>query len=343
MLGTLVVAKVLEKTLLRAIVAMTRKSRSNLDDLVVGALRRPIFLSVVLIGLYWSAEALALEGAMASIVVSSLATVATLLWAGAALRVGEVLLNSIGARGAADSLIQPRTLPVFDMLLKVAVIGAAVYFALLSWEIDLTAWLASAGIVGLAIGFAAKDTLANLFSGIFIVADAPYKVGDFIVLDGELRGRVTKIGIRSTRVLTLDDIEVTVPNAVIAASKIVNESGGPDVKQRIRVVVECAYGSDIDQVRAVLLACAGGVTHVVEAPAPEVRFAEFGASGLRFELRVWIVDAGKRDSVVDVLHCNIYKSFQKAGIEIPYSKHDLYLKEVPERLLQQLGGGAAAP
>lgn len=343
MLGTLVVAKVLEKTLLRAIVAMTHRSRSNLDDLVVSALKRPIFLSVVLVGLYWSAEALALEGAMASVVVSSLATVATLLWAGAALRVGEALLNSIGARGAADSLIQPRTLPVFDMLLKVAVIGAAVYFALLSWEIDLTAWLASAGIVGLAIGFAAKDTLANLFSGIFIVADAPYKVGDFIVLDGELRGRVTKIGIRSTRVLTLDDIEVTVPNAVIAASKIVNESGGPDVKQRIRVVVECAYGSDIDQVRAVLLACAGGVAHVAEAPAPEVRFAEFGASGLRFELRVWIVDAGKRDTVVDVLHCNIYKSFHKAGIEIPYSKHDLYLKEVPERLLRQLGGGASTP
>lgn len=337
------VAKVLEKTLLRAIVAMTHRSRSNLDDLVVSALKRPIFLSVVLVGLYWSAEALALEGSMASVVVSSLATVATLLWAGAALRVGEALLNSIGARGAADSLIQPRTLPVFDMLLKVAVIGAAVYFALLSWEIDLTAWLASAGIVGLAIGFAAKDTLANLFSGIFIVADAPYKVGDFIVLDGELRGRVTKIGIRSTRVLTLDDIEVTVPNAVIAASKIVNESGGPDVKQRIRVVVECAYGSDIDQVRAVLLACAGGVAHVAEAPAPEVRFAEFGASGLRFELRVWIVDAGKRDTVVDVLHCNIYKSFHKAGIEIPYSKHDLYLKEVPERLLRQLGGGASTP
>jgi len=234
---------------------------------------------------------MALEGSLTAIVVSSLATLATLLWAGAALRVGEVLLSSIGARGAADSVIQPRTLPVFDMLLKVAVLGAAVYFALLAWEIDLTAWLASAGIVGLAIGFAAKDTLANLFSGIFIVADAPYKVGDFIVLDGELRGRVTKIGIRSTRVLTLDDIEVTVPNAVIAASKIVNESGGPDIKQRTRVAVECAYGSDIDQVRAVLLACAQGVRHVVEAPGPEVRFIELGASGLRFELRVWILDA----------------------------------------------------
>ena len=77
------------------------------------------------------------------------------------------------------------------------------------------------------MGFAAKDTLANLFAGVFILADAPYKIGDFIVLDGGERGRVTKIGIRTTRILTRDDVEITIPNATIANSKIINESGGP--------------------------------------------------------------------------------------------------------------------
>jgi small-conductance mechanosensitive channel len=213
---------------------------------------------------------------------------------------------------------------------KVVIAGAALYFAFLAWQIDLTAWLASAGIIGIAIGFAAKDTLANLFSGIFIVVDAPYKVGDFIVLDGGLRGRVTKIGIRSTRVLTRDDIEVTVPNSLIASSKIVNESGGPDVKQRIHVGVESAYGSDIDRVREVLLACAHGAPHVSPTPPPQVRFLEFGSSGLRFDLRVWIADPATRGTVLDTLHCRIYKGFRDAGIEIPYAKHDVYIKQLPE-------------
>ena len=134
--------------------------------------------------------------------------------------------------------VQVPSLPVFDMVFKIVIVGAAVYFIFLAWKIDLTAWLASAGVVGIAVGFAAKDTLANLFSGIFIVADAPYKVGDYIVLDGGLRGRVTSIGIRSTRILTLDDIEITIPNAVIGSSKIINEAGGPQVHQRLGVTVD---------------------------------------------------------------------------------------------------------
>ena len=89
----------------------------------------------------------------------------------------------------------------------------------------------------MAVGFAAKDTLANLFGGIFILADAPYKVGDFVVLGSGERGEVTQVGLRSTRILTRDDVEVTVPNAMIANDTIVNESGGPWVKHRVRVRV----------------------------------------------------------------------------------------------------------
>lgn len=100
-------------------------------------------------------------------------------------------------------------------LMIIVVTALAVYFVFLAWQIDVTAWMASAGILGLAVSFAAKDTLANLFSGVFIVADAPYKLGDFIVLDSGERGEVTHIGIRSTRLLTRDDVEVTVPNSIM--------------------------------------------------------------------------------------------------------------------------------
>ncbi len=151
------------------------------------------------------------------------------------------------------SILHPQTLPLFENITNIAIFVFAVYIIFSTWHVDMTAWLASAGIVGIAIGFAAKDTLANLFSGVFILADAPYKIGDFVVLDTGERGQVTHIGIRSTRLLTRDDIEVTVPNSVMGNTKIINESGGPGEKYRIRIAVGVAYGSDIDKVREVLV------------------------------------------------------------------------------------------
>jgi MscS family membrane protein len=239
------------------------------------------------------------------------------------------ILTVLSRRSTATSIVQPRTMSIFQMLAKLAVVGAAIYFVFLAWRLDVTAWLASAGIVGIAIGFAAKDTLANLFSGIFIVADAPYKLGDFIVLDGGLRGKVTHIGIRSTRILTIDDVEITVPNAVIGGSKIVNENGGPSPSQRVGISVDAAYGSDIDQVRTVLLACPAGIAAVAATPRPMVLFREMGASGLRFDLLVWIEDASQRGLVIDALNSAVYKAFRAAAIEIPYPKQDVYVKAMP--------------
>jgi small-conductance mechanosensitive channel len=212
---------------------------------------------------------------------------------------------------------------------KVVVVGGSIYFAFIAWNINVTSWMASAGIVGIAVGFAAKDTLANLFSGLFILADAPYKIGDFIILDNDLRGIVKEIGIRTTRLLTRDDIEITLPNAVIGNAQIVNETGGPHQKMRVRVKVSVAYGSDIDRVREVLMGCVEGVDHVSPYPEHRVRFRSFGDSGLNFELLAWIVEPVYRGKVLDELNANVYKELNKAGIEIPYYKHDVYIKELP--------------
>jgi small-conductance mechanosensitive channel len=154
-------------------------------------------------------------------------------------------------------------------------------------------------------------------------------VGDFIVLDTGERGRVTQVGIRSTRLLTRDDIEITIPNNVIANTKIVNESGGPWERERLRIKLGVAYGSDVDRVRAVLLEVAGGVEHVAAEPEPRVRFRSFGESGLDFELLVWIDEPVLRGRTQDALNTAIYKRFQAERIEIPYPKRDVYVRELP--------------
>lgn len=327
--GSVLAAYVVEIVFSVVFLTLTRKTKTDLDDKVVGALRRPVFIGVLSVGLAIASLQLELPAQARFALYGLLETVVVFTCATAAFRIGTALLQALSRRADEKSVIQPRTVPIFDMAVKLGVVGLAIYFIFLSWRIDVTAWLASAGIVGIAVGFAAKDSLANLFAGIFIVADAPYKVGDFIVLDGGLRGCVTRIGFRSTRILTLDDVEITVPNAIIGNSKIVNEAGGPDVKQRVKVSVSVAYGSDIDQVREVLLSVTGGVAGVATSPAPDTRFASFGASGLEFELLVWVEEAARRDRVVSDLNNRVYKAFAVAGIEIPYSKHDVYIKQMP--------------
>lgn len=336
-------AYLVELVIRRTLVVMARKTVTDLDDHIIDALRRPIFLSVIFAGIGFATASVGLEDPGRFVVMAGLKTFAVLVWAMAIMRIGSLVIHTVGNR-AEVSILQARTIPVFDMLMKVVVLGAAIYFVFVAWHVDLTAWLASAGILGIAIGFAAKDSLGNLFAGLSILADGPYQLGDWIIIDGtirgNLRGKVTHIGIRSTRILTRDDVEITVPNAMIANSQLINENGGPFSKQRVRVAVDVAYGSDVDQVREVLLQCAADEELAEATPKPTIRFRNFGGSGLAFELLVWLEDAGMRGVLIDRLNMSIYKAFAAAKIEIPYSKHDLYIKQLPpRRSLDELGLG----
>jgi len=306
-----------------------RKTKSLVDDQLLLLIRTPLVYSIILSGIAWAILLLKLNATAQFVSLGIIKTLVVVFWGNAAMQGCGILLGILSRQADRFNWIQPKTLPLFDIVLKVVIIGGSLYFAFIAWNINLTSWIASAGIVGIAVGFAAKDTLANLFAGVFILADSPYKLGDFIILDNGIRGIVTDIGVRSTRLLTRDDIEVTVPNAVIANAKIVNETSGPYAKMRVRVKVSVAYGSDVDRVREILLACVEGVEHVVKTPAPRVRFREFGDSGLLFELLAWIEEPVFRGRVLDRLNTMVYKAFNEDGIEIPYAKQDLYIKEMP--------------
>ena len=324
----LVVGKITEVVLTRLISRLTAKTSTDLDDKIIQELHRPIFIAVFFLGLSLAIYQLDIPETFARITVQILKTLVVLVWLGPMLRVSKFLFDAFAAITDRFEIIEPRTVPLFDILTKLVIFGIAGYILLTVWNIDATPWMASAGVVGIAVGFAAKDTLANLFSGIFILADAPYKLGDYVILDSGERGMVTQVGLRSTRILTRDDIEVILPNAVIANSKIVNESGGPWEKERIRVKVSVAYGSDVDQVCDVLQQIAEEHDHICPEPKPRVRFRTFGDSGLDFELLCWIDEPVLRGRLLHEMNMDVYKTFQRLGIEIPYPKHDVYLHQV---------------
>lgn len=329
MLLSVIIAKVLDLFLTYGLGRLTRFTKTDVDDRIVQSLRKPVFRTVLLSGFAVALKIDTLPDPWSLHVFALIQTLVILVWTFLVIKIVTLLFRSMSDHPDRFHVVQPATMPVFEIGSKVFVFGGAAYFIMLSWNLNPTGWVASAGIIGIAVGFAAKDTLSNLFAGVFILADAPYKVGDYIELEGK-RGQVIKIGLRSTRILTRDDIEITIPNSTIAAGKIVNESGGPSVKARLRIPIGVAYGSDVDQVRAVLQEVADNNEHVCRDPEPRVRFRSFGDSSLNFEILVWIQDPATRGIVLDTINTETYKALGRSGIEIPFPKRDVYIKQIPK-------------
>ena len=307
---------------------IANRSTNNFDDQLVSLVHRPVFLSFVLLGLGLATRRIGLPEAPLFITVGILKTIAIFVWYSTLGSLLGLIVRVLG-RNADTKVLQTGMLSLIHNVMKMVLLALTGYFIFLAWRIDVTAWLASAGIVGLALSFAAKDTLSNLFAGVSIIMDAPYKTGDFIILDSGERGVVTEIGLRSTRLLTRDDIEITVPNGIIGNGKIINEAGGPSEKHRIRVAVGVAYGSDIDHVIETLQKVATDNVDIVADPEPRVRFRLFGDSSLNFELLGWIAQPIDRGRVTHELNCAIYKAFHDNGIEIPFPQRDLHIRTMP--------------
>jgi small-conductance mechanosensitive channel len=322
-------AKLLDWVVTRILQRLAAGTKLRVDDQIVQMMHGPLTRSVVVVGLAVATHPLAIAPPWGHHVRDLLYTVAILIWVPFVYRASTLLLRAASEDEAHFKTLEPRTFPLFNNLAKLLFFGGFIYLIFIQvWGVDPAGFLASAGIVGLAVGFAAQDTLSNLFAGVFIIADAPYRVGDYITLDTGERGEVLHIGLRSTRILTRDDIEVTVPNAVMGAAKITNEAGGPSTSHRIRVPVSVAYGSDIDLVQEVLMAAANSNSNVVKRPEPRVRFRTFGESGLDFELLCWIPVPVLRGATLHQLNSTVYKAFAEKGIEIPYPKRDVYVHHV---------------
>jgi small-conductance mechanosensitive channel len=325
----ILVGKIADWILSRALGRVARRSKTDVDDRLISLVHQPIFMSFVLLGLGLATQRMGLPGSPTFITLGILKSIAVAIWYNMLRQLTDVLVQT-ARRNRSNKLVQTGMLALIQNVAKVVLFALAIYFIFLAWDINVTAWVASAGIVGLALSFAARDSLSNLFAGVSIVMDAPYKNGDFIILDSGERGVVTHIGLRSTRLLTRDDVEITVPNGIIGNSKIINEAGGPSEKHRIRISVGAAYGSDIDHVIATLEKVATDHKEVCSNPAPRVRFREFGESSLNFELLCWIDRPVDRGRLRHELGVNVYKAFAAAGVEIPFPQRDLHVKTMPD-------------
>ncbi len=325
--GYLLLAKLVDLLVTATLKRLLRHWAGSRREDAVRLAQQTVFRSVALAGLMIAAALVGLLPRIERITLSIIDSILILLWIVAAARGTALLLEALGQRPAPPTWARPTIAPLFNNMLRIVLALAGAYAILLAWKVNVTGLVASAGIVGLALSFAAQDTLGNLFAGLAILTDQPYRIGDYIVLDSGERGQVTHIGLRSTRILTRDDEEISIPNGIMGKAKIINESGGPHVKYRVRVAVGVAYESDVDQVIATLLNVASEHPSVCETPKARVRFRSFGDFKLNFELLVWISQPALRGLTLHELNCEIHRTFRREGIEIPFPQRDLHIQD----------------
>ncbi|MBP5352329.1 MAG: mechanosensitive ion channel family protein [Alphaproteobacteria bacterium] len=198
----------------------------------------------------------------------------------------------------------------------------ATLLAIIAMGIDLTSLAFIAGALSVGIGFGLQDVIKNLVAGIIILLERPFRVGDWVVLNGE-EGKIKQINIRSTEMETFKRTSVIVPNATLISSSVTNLTHG-DNMARQTVKVGVSYGSDPELVRQVLLDSVKECKDILKYPAPYVLFQDFGASSLDFELRFYIKNLWDSWTRPSDLRYIIFKKFAENGIEIPFNQLVVY-------------------
>lgn len=309
---------------------LASKTQNSLDDDIINCLRPPLFSIVVWLGVIIATQSVGFVHTLVTFLPNVALTMIVLSVLRATLKISSRLITAAARDDNRFINLDIRTEPLAIISSKIIFLLIGCYIALIIWGINPVGLLASAGIVGIAVGFAAKDTLSNLFSGVFILVDRPYKLGDMVNLDNGERGMVTHIGIRSTRILTRDDIEITIPNGLIGNEKVINESGGSHQKMRIRIRLQCAYESDLDHVVEVLMAVAEAEEGLCQYPSPRVRIKQFAESGINLQVQAWIDRPQDRGRIMHSAFIAIHKAFKEQGIEIPYAKREIRLTQTAE-------------
>ncbi|MFO7560506.1 MAG: mechanosensitive ion channel family protein [Desulfobacterales bacterium] len=228
-----------------------------------------------------------------------------------------------------ETMVDDIIFDLLDRFVGVVIIAIAVVLSLDMLGINVMPFIAGAGVAGLAIGFAAKDTLSNLIAGVLLIIDRPFEIGDRIEVWSAPSGSATwgdviDIGIRATKIKTTDNIVIIIPNNEIMKRDIVNYTIS-SAQIRVRVDIGVSYDTDIEKAKKVVLNVADTAEWILKTPSPKVVVKSFGESSVDLQLRVWIDDARKRMDTISFITDRVKSAFNKEGIEIPFPRRDIVI------------------
>ena len=303
---------------------LTVLTKGELDDRIVARVTSPALILINCAGLYVAIRRLPLPERLQAVVSGALFIVNVAIIASIAYRIMDEMLNHYGKRVAGEEMSR-QLMPLVQKLCSIFLFGTALIITMKHFSYDILSLVTALGVGSLAIGLAAKDTMANMVSGFTLMIDRPFRIGDRIQLGSQV-GDVVDIGLRSTKIKGGDNTYLIIPNSELCNSTLINQAF-PDSRGKGRINVGIAYGSDVERAKALLVATAAAVPGVLADPAPEAYFTSFGESSLSLALFFWTDHYVGLFAATDRINCAIAKSFQDNGINIPYPTRSVLLEK----------------
>ena len=244
--------------------------------------------------------------------------------------VSRYLRAFLEARMARHKYIDPGVQFTVLRLVHYVIITIGVVMALrIGVQADFTSLAVIFTALSVGIGFGLQFIAGDIASGFIILFERPVRVGDFVTIPGPAgkptEGRVRSINLRTTVVVTNDNVAAIVPNSKLVNQNFLNWSYR-ERRSRISVPVGVSYDADVEHVTRTLLRAAEGVPHLLDEPKPSVQFLDFGDYALKFRLLVWTDRPRRHPSIRSAINYNIRRLFLEEGIEIPYPRRDVSLR-----------------
>ncbi|MFH1895274.1 MAG: mechanosensitive ion channel domain-containing protein [archaeon] len=306
---------------------ITAKTKTDLDDVFIDIIEEPVVAIIILVGVFIAFQFLKIGDGIINALLK-VAVIVVLAWT--ALRfvnaVRDKLLVPLAQK--TKSSFDDQMIPLISKASKAIIAIIATIMVLDSVGFDVTALLAGLGIGGLALAFAAQETVSNVFGGISLILDKSIKIGDKIKLESGEVGIVNEIDIRSTRIRTYSNEIIIIPNSKMANSKIINYAQ-PNSFGRGEIKFSVVYGSDIDKVQKVVLDAMKKNEKVSKHKdrEPAVDFLLMADFSLNFSAKFWCDDYTEVWPTERQLTKEIYNALNKNKIGIPFPTHTVYLQK----------------
>ena len=302
---------------------LAQKTRTEVDDILVRAAKNVVTYSIPVIGLMLALTPLALQTSIPQRILFSFLVV--LLIRGSISLVDDMSkwLERTWLERTISTL-DKGLLPLLRKSAKAIVAILGVLIILGKWEVEIGPLLGALGIGGLAIALALNSSLSNVFAGIQLILDRSVNVGDKVQLESGEVGVVLDIGLRTTLMQTYDNEVISLPNSQLANARIKNFTK-PDETIRVSVNFTVAYGSDLAEVKRVVLDVISQLDDISQEPGPQVLFLNMGDYSLDMCARVWVDNFEKQFSRKLEMTELIYNTLNESGINIPFPTHTVHM------------------
>jgi MscS family membrane protein len=310
------------------VLRLTKKTKTKADDLLAKRLYKWVFYFLFFIGLRFTLIYSNVFIEFIPLFTKIIDSLLVLIVAYSIYVVIDVFIDVGGGKWASKtkSTVDDSLIPLARKFTKLLFMVFGILIVLSKWGIDITALVAGLGIAGIAISFAVKDSLSNIFGGVSIILDQSFKVGDKIKIDSGEVGVVEDIGLRSTKIKNYDNQIIILPNGYMANAKVINYAK-PNNQVKFRVNFGVEYGTKTEKVKKVVIDALNKTKNVLKDPAPGVVFKEMGDSALIFQAMAWVDDYNDAFMAKEEATSRMYDALNQAKIGIPFPQMDVHLKK----------------